>query len=348
MMNRLLRIGARGGHAAPWSMALALALVIALVGCGQAGDGEAAAGDAAEGLGEPPYQIVTTTGMVGDIVRQVVGDHGEVSALMGEGVDPHLYEPTRSDVIQLQNADVIFYSGLLLEGRMSDTFVRLARAGNPIFAVTELIDPEYLIEVDEFPGERDPHLWMDVHAWSQCAQAVAEQMAELDPDNARHYLDNAASYRQTLEELDAYVQEVVGSIPEDHRVLITAHDAFNYFGRRYGLDVRGVWGISTQSEAGIRDIQRLVSFIVEQQIPAVFAETSVPDRAVRSLIEGANDRDHEVKLGGYLFSDAMGPSGTYEGTYIGMIDHNATTIARALGGEAPEDGWQGELSGFGQ
>ena len=317
-------------------------MVLGLVGCGQGGN---AADDTGNELGEPPFNVVTTTGMVRDIVTEVVGEKGDVTNLMGEGVDPHLYDPTRNDVIKLRNADVVFYSGLLLEGRMTDTFIRVAQQGKPIYPVTELIDSQFLIEAADFAGEQDPHVWMDVQAWSKAVDAVAQKMAELDPDNAQFYRDNAASYQQRLEALDSYVQKSIDSIPEKQRVLVTAHDAFNYFGRRYGIEVRGIQGISTQSEAGTNDINRLVDFLVDNDIPAVFVETSVSDKAVRALVQGANSRGHDVVIGGLLFSDAMGQPGTYEGTYIGMLDHNATTITRALGGDAPELGWQGKLTG---
>ena len=327
---------------------LLIALPLGLTGCG---DGNTAASNAAnnssaDSIGEPPYDIVTTTGMVRDIVRAVVGDNGEVSNLMGEGVDPHLYNPTRNDVVAMRDADLVFYSGLLLEGRMTDTFIRVAQQGKPIYPVTELIDGEYLIEAADYAGEQDPHVWMDVQAWSKCVDAVVRKMEEHDPDNADLYRDNADAYQQKLTRLDEYVKKVIASIPENKRVLVTAHDAFNYFGRRYGIDVRGIQGISTQSEAGTNDINRQVDFLVENDIPAVFVETSVSDKAVRALVEGAKAQGHDVKIGGLLFSDAMGRPGTYEGTYIGMIDHNATTIARALGGEAPEKGWQGRLTGY--
>lgn len=332
-----------------WTRLAALAMLLAaMVGCGEGGSATTAGEQAGDSrLGEPPYNIVTTTGMVRDIVKQVVGEHGEVAGLMGEGTDPHIYDPTRNDMIKLRDADVIFYSGLLLEGRMTDPLIRIAQRGKPVYAVTNLIDRQYIIEAEDYAGEMDPHVWMDVQAWSKAVEAVAEQMAELDPEHAQFYRDNAESYRQRLNELDSYVRQVIGSIPENRRVLVTAHDAFNYFGRAYDIEVRGIQGISTQSEAGTADINRLVDFLVENNIPAVFVETSVSDKAVRALIEGAQSRGHDVKIGGLLFSDAMGHTDSYEGTYIGMLDHNATTIARALGGEAPEKGWQGKLTGYG-
>ncbi len=293
--------------------------------------------------GEFPYQVVTTCGMVTDIVRQVTGDRGEVIGLMGEGVDPHLYKPTRNDVKQLLNADIIFYAGLLLEGRMTETFIKVARSGKPVYAVSESLDEGYLREPPEFEGHWDPHVWMDVSAWSEAVALVVDALCEFDPEGAALYRDNAKAYRAELAELDAYVREVISSIPEGQRALITAHDAFGYFSRAYDIPVRSVQGISTESEAGVNDINQLVDFIVENEIRAVFIESSVSEKNIRALIEGAADRGWTVEVGGELFSDAMGAPGSYEGTYIGMLDHNATIIARALGGVAPEKGLRGQF-----
>lgn len=293
--------------------------------------------------GEGPYQIVATVAMVADIAREVAGDQAAVHGLIGEGVDPHLYAPTRYDVVALMNADVIFYVGLMLEGKMGDSLVRVSRMGKPVYAVTELIDPAYLLEPEEFMGHYDPHVWMDVRAWMKAVTVIADALASYDPEHADSYRQRADAYLKQLEALDAYARETLATIPKAHRTLITAHDAFNYFGRAYDIDVVGIQGISTESEAGLQDINRLVDLIVERKISAVFVETSVAEKNVRALIEGAQSRGQAVRIGGTLFSDAMGPAGTYEGTYIGMIDHNVTVIARALGGRAPEGGMQGKL-----
>lgn len=290
------------------------------------------------------HKITATVGMVADIVRQVAGDLADVTNIIGEGVDPHLYKPTRSDVAALMSADVIFYNGLMLEGKMADTLVKIATSGRKVYAVTELIDEKDLLEPASQSGHFDPHVWMDVSAWSKAVEAVARALSEFDPQNAATYRANADRYRQELNGLHAYVTGVIASIPREQRVLITAHDAFNYFGRAYDIEVRGIQGLSTESEAGLQDINRLVDLIVERKVRAVFVETSVADKNVRALVEGAKARGHEVRIGGSLFSDAMGKAGTYEGTYIGMIDHNATTIARALGGDAPPRGMNGRLT----
>jgi manganese/zinc/iron transport system substrate-binding protein len=291
-----------------------------------------------------PYTVVTTCGMVTDIVREVAGEHARVVGLMGEGVDPHLYRPTRDDVARLLEADVVFYAGLMLEGRMTDTFLKVARKGTPVFAVTELLDEKFLLEPEEFQGHTDPHVWMDVQGWIQAVEVVSRSLSEVDPEHRAAYEASAARYQAELEELDAFAKKVLGTIPAERRVLVTAHDAFNYFGRAYNVEVIGVQGISTESEAGVADINRLVDLLVKRKIPAIFVETSVSNKNVQALVEGCRARGHAVRIGGTLFSDAMGAPGSYEGTYIGMIDHNVTTITRALGGEAPERGLNGQLA----
>ncbi len=289
------------------------------------------------------YTVVTTIGMIEDVTRHIAGDRAEVIGLMGSGVDPHLYKPTRSDIRRLMDADVIFYNGLLLEGKMADALIRAATSGKKVHAVTELLDEQYLLEPEEFEGLYDPHVWMDPAAWSRTIDVIRDKLIEFDASGKEIYTANAAAYREKLAELDAYAERVLDSVPEPQRVLVTAHDAFNYFGRRFGYEVVGIQGLSTESEAGVRDIEDLVDLLVERKIGAVFVESTVSDRNIRALIAGAKARGHSVVVGGELFSDAMGNADTYEGTYIGMIDHNVTTIARALGGEVPERGMNGKL-----
>jgi len=304
----------------------------------------AASSGADASAGGRPYRIVATTGMVADLAVAVAGDRAEVSTLMGPGVDPHLYSPTRSDVRRLMDADVILYNGLLLEGKMTDTLVRAATSGKKVHAVTEALAEEHLLDSESYEGLYDPHVWMDPAAWIRAVDATREALAAFDPAGAGVYAANAEAYASTLRELDAYSQRVLGTVPEGSRALVTAHDAFGYFGRRYGFEVVGIQGISTESEAGVRDIERLVDLLVDRRIGAVFVESTVSQRNVEALVVGARARGHEVRIGGELYSDAMGDAGTYEGTYVGMIDHNVTTIARALGGTAPESGMQGRLS----
>jgi manganese/zinc/iron transport system substrate-binding protein len=289
------------------------------------------------------YTIVTTVGMIEDVARHIAGDRAEVIGLMGSGVDPHLYKPTRTDIRRLMDADVIFYNGLLLEGKMADALIRAATSGKKVHAVTELLDEQYLLEPAEFEGLYDPHVWMDPAAWSQTIDVIRDKLIEFDSSGKDEYSNNAEAYRTKLAELDAYAERVLMSVPEQQRVLVTAHDAFNYFGRRFGYDVVGIQGLSTESEAGVRDIENLVDLLVDRNVGAVFVESTVSDRNIKALIAGAKARGHTVVIGGELFSDAMGNADTYEGTYLGMIDHNVTTIARALGGEAPELGMNGKL-----
>ncbi|MCB1229440.1 MAG: zinc ABC transporter substrate-binding protein [Verrucomicrobiae bacterium] len=316
-------------------------LALLLSSCGPAETGSKAETGAKDGK---VYHITATVGMIADIVRQVAGDHAEVTGIIGEGVDPHLYKPTSTDIKALQSADVVFYNGLMLEGKMTDALMRVARGGKPVYAVTETILDAGDYVLTDTHEHFDPHVWMDVKGWIRAVDAVATALSEYDPEHADDYRTNAKTYTAQLEKLDAYATKVIGSIPEQQRVLVTAHDAFNYMGRSYGIEVRGIQGISTESEAGVKDVEDLVKFLVQRKIPAVFVETSVSDKNVRAIVEGARNRNHAVVIGGSLFSDAMGPAGTYEGTYIGMIDHNVTVIARALGGEAPEKGFQGRLS----
>ena len=313
----------------------------AMASCGDGGSSSAAASSTDRGDGA--YRVVATVGMVADPVRAVAGDRAEVVGLMGPGVDPHLYAPTRTDVGRLMDADVIFYNGLLLEGKMTDSLIRAATSGKKVYAVTELLDEQYLLEPEEFEGLYDPHVWMDPSAWARTIDVVRDALIEFDPAGEAAYRANARAYAAELAALDAYAVRVLGSVPERGRVLVTAHDAFNYFGARFGYEVVAIQGISTESEAGVQDIERLVDLLVERGIGAVFVESTVSERNINALVAGARARGHEVVIGGELFSDAMGEDGTYEGTYIGMIDHNVTTIARALGGEAPERGMHGRL-----
>lgn len=318
-------------------------LALAMLGCG--GESNAIASAQSRNTRpshDKPFNAVATTAMIADIISNVAGDQAQIKTLMGPGIDPHLYRPTRDDVAALLNADVVFYNGLNLEGKMSDTFIKIANAGKPVFAVTELVDQAYLLSSDD-EGHDDPHVWMDPNGWIKATEAVVMKLCEFDSANTEKYERNGRAYVEELKKLDAYAKKALATIPAERRVLITAHDAFNYFARAYGLEVRGIQGISTDSEAGLRQIEELVSLIVARKISAVFTESSVSDKNVRALVEGAKSRGQNVAIGGELFSDAMGSPGSYEGTYIGMMDHNVTTIVRALGGEAPQHGLHGKL-----
>lgn len=325
---------------------LAVFLAGVLSGCSPA-DGNRQAETNSSASRKPlsyPYQAVATVGMIADVVRNVAGNHAKLKGLIGEGVDPHLYKPTRNDVLAILQAEIVFYNGLKLEGKMADVLAQSHREGRTVCAVSEsILKREDYGMIDE-SNRHDPHLWMDVQGWMRATQVVDKTLRQFDPQNAEAYRRNADSYLKTLRQLDDYAQKSIASIPPPQRVLVTAHDAFRYLGRAYGLEVRGIQGLSTESEAGVKDIETLVSFLVSRKIPAIFVETSVSEKNVRALVEGARAQGHEVKIGGALFSDAMGKRGSYEGTYVGMIDHNVTTIVRALGGEAPEQGMNGKLS----
>ncbi len=316
-------------------------------GCSDSNHPAATSGTGAASLTvdpDKPIAVTATVGMVGDLVRTVGGDRVDVIQIMGAGVDPHVYKVTRDDVQTMMNADLIFYSGLMLEGKMTDTLIKMARS-KPVIGVTEVIDKDTLLEPADFAGHYDPHVWMDVAAWSKCVAVIADELSAVDPPSEAGYRERAQALQDELAKLDEYGKRVISTVPEDSRVLVTSHDAFNYFGRAYGLEVLGVQGISTESEAGLQRINELVDLLVDKKVKAVFVESSVPRKNIDSLVEGARSRGHEVKVGDQeLFSDAMGRPGTYEGTYIGMLDHNITLVARGLGGEAPENGFQDKLN----
>ena len=293
-----------------------------------------------EDLAKTDGTIVTTIGMIADVTREIAGDKQEVINLIGEGIDPHTHQPSKSEIDQLQKAGLVLYNGLFLEGKMGSILEARQKKGLPVTAVAEDLPKVELIGDGDHP---DPHLWMDISIWSKVAEKISSRLSEFDAENASAYQERLTSYQQKLTDLSTYALMVFPSIPEKQRVLVTAHDAFSYLGRAYGIEVRGIQGISTESEAGTKDINDLVNFIVQNKIPAIFVESSVPQKSVDAVIEGAAQQGHTVKIGGKLFSDAMGPAGTYRGTYIGMMDHNITTIVNALGGSAPEGGFQNKL-----
>jgi manganese/zinc/iron transport system substrate-binding protein len=298
--------------------------------------------------GDSAIHVIATVAMVGDLVRQVGGDRILVTTLMGSGVDPHLYKPIRDDFRLLQSADVIFAVGLMLEGRLHETLGRLSE-NREVLALGDRLPPESLLGGDGTgtetePAHPDPHIWMDIALWSQVLPAIAELLTKKMPECQTEFQRRAETVATELQGLHEYGRTVIGSIPESSRVLITSHDAFHYFGRAYGLQVLGVQGLSTESEAGLLRVNELVDLLVSRQVAAVFVETSVPRKSIEALIEGAASRGHRVRIGGSLYSDAMGAAGTWEGTYAGMLDHNLTVVARALGGTAPMRGYSGRLS----
>lgn len=308
-------------------LAACLLLLIILAACSPAGASNTTP------LADRPIRIVTTTSMVTDIVQQVGGERVSVTGLMGPGVDPHLYKATESNVAALQNADLIFYSGLHLEAQMATVFERMNSLNVRTQAVTDNIDRAILLAPPEFAGSYDPHVWFDVTLWMSAVETVRDTLAELDPTHAATYQANATRYLAQLAELDQYVKEQAARVPQAQRVLVTAHDAFDYFGRAYGFEVRGLQGISTESEAGTADVQALADFIATRQVPAIFVESSVPQRNIEAVQAAVEAQGFDVTIGGQLFSDAMGNPGTPEGTYIGMVRHNIDTIVNALLGQ---------------
>lgn len=275
--------------------------------------------------------VVATTGMVGDVAKRIGGAHVEVTTLMGPGVDPHLYKASEGDVRRLSEADLVLYNGLHLEGKMGDILVKLARS-RPVVAVTEDLPRSQLREPPEMAGQYDPHVWFDVALWATTLAPVERELARLLPEHAESFAANRRLFEQELAELDRWVAERILTVPAGQRVLITAHDAFGYFGRRYGIRVVGLQGISTLAEAGLRDVERVVDEIVEARIPAIFVESSVPRKSIEAVQAAVGARGLEVRIGGQLYSDALGPEESAAGTYIGMVRANVTTIVSALGG----------------
>lgn len=295
--------------------------ILVVTGC--SGESETTSVDGAK------LNVVATISQIADVVKNVGGDHVQVNSLMGPGVDPHLYKATQGDIKKLENADMILYNGLNLEGKMADVFVQMA-SDKPTHYVAEYVPTDSLREPPEFEGHYDPHVWFDIQLWMTAVEKIKDALIDADPTNEKDYSANAENYLNKLKELDTYAKEEISKIPEGSRVLVTAHDAFGYFGDAYGMEVLGLQGISTDAEYGVKDVQNLVNILVERNVKAVFVESSVSSKAIEAVVAGAKERGHEVVIGGELFSDAMGPEGTEEGTYIGMFRHNVETIVSSL------------------
>lgn len=300
-----------------WLGVVVLSLSFLLFGC------------SAETESEKEGIVVATTGQIADAIKEISGDHLQVSALMGPGVDPHLYKATQSDLSKLDKAEVIFYNGLHLEGQMLDIFEQMAK-DKTVLAVGETLDEKQLLASDTDAMLHDPHIWFDVELWKGVVKAISTQLQEEYPEFKEDFQTNEAAYLKKLDDLQSYAEKRVNEIPQQQRILVTAHDAFNYFGRSQGFEVRGLQGLSTDSEYGVKDVQEMVDFLVENKIKALFIESSVSDKAMKAVIEGAKEKGHDIVIGGELFSDAMGAEGTTEGTYIGMYQHNIDTIVDAL------------------
>ncbi|MDU4959159.1 MAG: zinc ABC transporter substrate-binding protein [Sporomusaceae bacterium] len=279
--------------------------------------------------------VVATTTMLTDLAKEIGGDYADVQGLMGAGIDPHLYKPSAGDVKKMSGARLIIYNGLHLEGKMGDVFEQMKKNGIATLAAAEAVDRAKLLESADFDGNYDPHVWFNVELWIDAAAAVKQAMIAADPAHQTAYEQNAARYIEKLRDVHAYVQTEAARVPAQSRVLITAHDAFGYFGKTYGFEVKGLQGISTAAEAGAADVRELAAFIADHRIAAIFIESSVPKRSIEALQEAVKARGYEVGIGGELFSDSLGEAGKPEGTYIGTIRHNIDTIVKALAGKTP-------------
>ncbi|PKA82836.1 manganese/zinc/iron transport system substrate-binding protein [Ulvibacter sp. MAR_2010_11] len=275
-------------------------------------------------------KIVTTTTMITDLVKNIGGDFIEVNGLMGAGVDPHLYKASEGDVSKLFTADIIFYNGLHLEGKLVDVFEKMESTNKKQIALAEVLDKNTLIGSEYFASNYDPHVWFDIQYFIQFAEKVTDELAKANPENAEAFQQNKLVYIEKLKTLEAEVKAIIATLPKEKRILVTAHDAFNYFGKAYDFEVVGLQGISTATEAGVQDVQRLSDFIIEKQVKAIFVESSVPRRTIEALQESVLSKGAEVSIGGSLYSDALGNTGTEEGTYIGMFRYNVTTIVNSL------------------
>lgn len=300
-------------------MILILAAGLILSGCGAT----------TTGTKNDKIVVTTTIGQIGDAVKNIGGEHVEVQSLMGPGVDPHLYKAKQSDIGKLQEADIIFYSGLHLEGKMLEIFEKMNKE-KPTYAIADSIPKDKLRKDQADNTATDPHVWFDIDLWKIALEQVRDGLIEKDPENKEDYIRNTEKYFAELDELKAYATEEMSKVPEEQRVLVTAHDAFNYFGAKYDLQVMGLQGLSTDAEYGLADVQSLVNTLVDRNIKAVFVESSISEKSINAVIAGAQDKGHEIEKGGELFSDAMGKEGTEEGTYIGMYKHNVDTIVEGL------------------
>jgi len=277
---------------------------------------------------EKPF-IVATTGMIADAIVELVDTAAVVKELMGPGVDPHLYKATQRDLALLRQADLIFYNGLHLEGKMGEVLEKLGRE-KPVFAIADGVPPSRLIQVDAVAGSYDPHIWFDVSIWRGAVTYIKSQLSDTYPELDTFISLRYERYVDSLDDLHTWVQSRISTIPRDKRVMITAHDAFEYFGQAYDIEVRGLQGISTVAEFGLKDVKNLVDLIVYRKVESVFVETSVPSKSLEAVVAGCRERGHDIQIGGTLYSDAMGEPGTPEGKYVGMVKSNVNTIVEGL------------------
>ena len=309
---------------------MGMVLIVAmLAGCAKdpGAEGNGAATDSGEAA---KLNVVATTTMLADLATVIGGDRVEVVGLMGPGIDPHLYQASAGDVSKMQEADVVIYNGLHLEGKMGEIFEQLTSQNKTVICIEDGLDKSKILPSEDEPGVYDPHIWFDASIWKDAAEFVAERLSAADAEGASQYRENAAMYLNELEEVETYIRGRVQEIPEESRVLVTAHDAFQYFGKAYGVEVRGLQGISTEAEAGTADVSALADFITEKKIKAIFVESSVPTKTIEALQSAVKAKGFEVAIGGELFSDSIGDKGTEAGTYIGMMKTNIDTIVDAL------------------
>lgn len=272
--------------------------------------------------------VVTTTTMITDLVKNIGGNHINLQGLMGSGVDPHLYKASEGDVTKLANADVIFYNGLHLEGKLVEVFEKMKN--KKTVAVSDVLDKTTLIGSDYFASNYDPHIWFNIDYWKQVTNYIVKTLSEELPEQKAVFETNGKNYLGQLLALQENVETTINTLPKNQRILVTAHDAFNYFGKSFEFEVVGLQGLSTATEAGVQDVQNLSAFIIEKKVKAIFVESSVPKRTIEALQAAVRSKDHEVSIGGTLYSDALGDAGTVEGTYIGMYEYNVNTIVNAL------------------
>ena len=280
--------------------------------------------------GANKINVVTTTSMIADLARQIGGEHVHVEGLMGPGVDPHLYKASEGDVSRMTNADVVFYNGLHLEGKMVEIFEQMSQRGLSVVQVTDVIAKESLLESALFAGNYDPHVWFDVQLWKVVAISVEQALTQARPDLEGDFISSRRRVQAELDSLHMWAGQQLSSIPPKFRTLITSHDAFGYFGRAYGLEVRGLQGISTASEAGTADVQQLAEYVAENQIPAMFIESSISPRGIEAVREAVRSRDFDVAIGGTLYGDALGSPESGADTYVGMVRSNVNTIVAGL------------------
>ncbi|WP_027138213.1 metal ABC transporter solute-binding protein, Zn/Mn family [Gaetbulibacter saemankumensis] len=274
--------------------------------------------------------IVTTTTMITDLLHNIGGNVIDIQGLMGSGVDPHLYKASEGDVTKLANADIVFYGGLHLEGKLVEVFEKMAHSNIKTIALSNALNKNGLIGSENFKGNFDPHIWFNIAYWKTITSYVAKTLSEADPAHKETFATNGKNYLKQLDNLEIEINNTILALPEDKRILVTAHDAFNYFGKAYGFQVVGLQGLSTATEAGVQDVQNLANFIIQNKVKAIFVESSVPKRTIEALQAAVNSKGHDVKIGGTLYSDALGDTGTAEGTYIGMFKYNVNTIVNAL------------------